>query len=498
MTTELLLLYGSILSIIGLILSKASFRFGLPTLLLFLGVGMLAGSVGGIEFNSPEVAQAIGTVALTIILFSGGLDTNYKKIRPILVPGGLLATVGVLLTALLTGAFIYYLFQFLGFTSLTFPQALLCASLMASTDSASVFSILRSRNVHLKRNLKPLLEFESGSNDPMAYMMTIILVQMLQSGDTSLGQGVLQFALQLSLGIALGYLLGKFTVWFVNKVNLPSSSLYPILLLSVASLIFAATTEVGGNGYLAVYISGLVVGNSRTVHKKGTERFFDGFQWLCQLIMFLTLGLLVNVNQLGDVALPALLIALFLMLVGRPMAVSLIMLPWLRYFGGRAICYVSWVGLRGAVPIIFACYPWVAGLEHAHLFFNIVFFITLLSLTLQGSSVTWLAEKLGLIDKTIRTKVFTEIDLPEEVKSTISEMIVSPNMIKESNMLRDLPIPDHTLAILVQRKGNFFIPKGHTKLEVGDHILVISDDEDALIQVYEELGVQTYDLNRNL
>lgn len=495
MSTELLLLYGSILAVVGIVLSKASFRFGLPTLLLFLGVGILAGSFGNIEFDSPETAQAIGTVALTVILFSGGMDTKLSEVRPVMVPGTLLATVGVLLTALLTGTFIYFLFQAIGHVQLTFPQSLLCAAVMSSTDSASVFSILRSKDVHLKHNLKPLLEFESGSNDPMAYMLTVILVSMIQTGNLSVPHGLLMLLMQLTLGVLFGLMFGKGTAWFINKVNLPAGALYPILLLALACFTFAVTTQIGGNGYLAVYLTGLVVGNSKVVHKKSIGRFFDGFQWLCQLIMFLALGLLVNIHDLGVIAIPAMLIALFLLLFGRPISVFLTMVPFYKKFGTKAITYVSWVGLRGAVPIIFACYPWVAGLEYAQLFFNIVFFITLFSLIIQGSTVSLMAEKLDLVDEDVRKKVFSEVDLPEQIKSTISEMVVSASMIQHSNKLMDLPIPDHTLAILVQRDGNFFIPRGGTILAEGDHVLVISDDEDALVQAYEELGVQSYSLD---
>lgn len=499
MTTELLLLYGSILVIIGILISRASFKLGLPTLLLFLAVGIMAGSSHYIDFNNPELAQGIGVVALTIILFSGGMDTDFKDIRPVLVPGGLLATLGVFLTASLTGGFIYYLFQWIGDGTviMTFPQALLMGAVMSSTDSASVFSILRTKDVSLKHKLKPLLEFESGSNDPMAYMLTIILVQMLQSGEISIWLGVGMFFQQFILGGVLGYLYGKLAVWFLNRINLHSSSLYSILLLAIACFIFATTNFVGGNGYLAVYLSGLVVGNSKVVNRKSMMRFFDGFQWLCQLIMFLTLGLLVNATELISAAPRAIAIAAFLMLFGRPIAVSLTLLPFIKQYKMRAQAYVSAIGLRGAVPIIFAIYPWVAGLQHAQMIFNIVFFITLLSLTIQGSIVTWLAQKLDLVDENKKKGVFSDVDLPENIKSTISEIVVSSSMIESSDQLKDLPLPDHTLAILVQRDGVFFIPMGNTRLQIGDHVLMISDDQDALVQAYEELGIQTYSLERN-
>lgn len=497
MTAEMLLLYGSVLVIVGLLLSQASFKIGMPTLLLFLGVGMLAGSWGGWEFDNPQLAQGVGVVALTIILFSGGLDTSFKDIRPVVKPGIALATIGVFITTLLTGAFIYYLFRYLGHgVVLSFPQALLCAAVMSSTDSASVFSILRGRNINLKQKLKPMLELESGSNDPMAYMLTIILIQVIQSGNFGLWSAVGLFLMQFVLGGVLGFLLGKATVWLLNKIKFHTFSLYSILLLGCATLIFAFTDRIGGNGYLAVYIAGLVVGNSKVYHKQSMKNFFDGFTWLWQLIMFLTLGLLVNAHTLGHVVVPVVLIALFLIFVGRPVAVLLTLMPFHKTITTKGRLYISWLGLRGAVPIIFATYPWVAGMQYSELFFSIVFSITIFSLVVQGSTVSWVAKKLDLIDVRARKRVF-QIDLPDEIKSTTSEIIVNTEMLQQGNTLRDLPIPDHTLAVMVQRKGKYFIPRGNTELKVDDHVLLISDDEEALLQSYENLGVDTYSLQRN-
>ena len=497
MSAELLLLYGSVLAVIGIILSKAGFRLGIPSLLLFLGVGILASRMGYIEFNDPVSAQTIGTIALTVILFSGGLDTSFKEIRPVLAPGAILATVGVILTATMMGGFIYFLSYASGLGGLSFPEALLLGSVMSSTDSASVFSILRSKDVNLKHNLKPLLEFESGSNDPMAYMLTIILVGMIQSGDIDIWSGILQFFLQFAVGALFGYALGKGAVWLINKVDLPTGALYPILLLAVSGFVFGLTYAMGGNGYLAVYISGLVLGNSKVAYRKSSAKFMEGFTWLCQLIMFLSLGLLVDFESMTQVILPGLFVALFLMFLARPVANLLCLLPFKSKFTMPGIGYTGWVGLRGAVPIIFATYPWVSGLQYASLFFNIVFIVTLVSLLIQGSTVPWVAELFGLVDRDVKKKVFTEVNLPEQIKSTISEMIVSRSMIAKSNRLRDLHIPDHTLAILVQRRGSFFIPRGDTALAVGDHILFIRDDEDALVQAYADLGIQTYSLDSN-
>lgn len=499
LTTDHLLLYGSILAVLGLFLSKTGFRFGLPTLLLFLGVGMAAGATGFINFDSPVIAQAIGSVALVVILFSGGMDTSFKEVKPIMAPGGLLATVGVLLTALFTGTFIYFLFQWLDMgIKLTFLQSLLFASVMSSTDSASVFSILRSKRTNLKQNLKPLLEFESGSNDPMAYMLTMVLIQMISQGDSvTIWDGVWMFVVQFSLGLLLGFLLGKGAIWLVNRANLYATSLYPILMLFVAFFIYSITNTVQGNGYLAVYVGGLVIGNSRMQYSHTIAKFFDGMQWLSQLVMFLTLGLLVDVPFLMKVALPALYISLFMLFFGRPLSVFLTLLPFWGKFSAKAQLYTSWVGLRGAVPIIFAISPWVAGLEHAQLTFTIVFFITILSLLIQGTTVHSMADKLDLIDYSVRENVFTDINLPQQIKSAISEIIVNDQMLSKSDMMRDLELPDHTLAIMVQREGQFFIPRGHTQLQIDDHVLFISDDQEALVQAYEELGVNIYSMDSN-
>lgn len=498
-SSELALFYGSILAIVGLWVGRTGFRFGLPTLLLFLGVGMLANGMGIVNFNDPHLAQTIGMVALIVILFSGGMDTSLQEIRPVAGPGVVLATVGVLLTAVITGTFIYYFTQWMpGPVQLSYLESLLLASVMSSTDSASVFSILRSKKMHLKHNLKPLLEFESGSNDPMAYMLTIILIQLIQAeGSIGPWEALGMFALQLVLGVGMGYLLGRLSVWVVNKFELQATALYPVLVLALSFFIFSFTTLIYGNGYMAVYIGGLMIGNSKMVHRVSVQRFFDGFQWMCQLVMFLALGMLVNLSSLVEFAVPALIIAIFMMLFGRPISVLLSLIPFWNRFNARAKTYISWVGLRGAVPIIFATYPLVSGIESADVMFAVVFFVTLVSLLIQGSSVSVVAEKLHLVDEDYKEPVFKEIKLPEHIKSTLSEIIVTEGMIDESNMLKDLRIPEGSLAILLQRGSKHCIPRGNTELEVGDHVLLISNDVDSLVEAYEELGVDNYILENN-
>ena len=494
---EAMLLMASIIFFFSIIAGKAGYRFGLPALLLFLGVGMLFGSDGlGIQFNNPQAVQYIGMLALSIILFSGGMDTKVSDIKPIATQGVLLATVGVLLTTLITGGFIYYVFQyFSNYVTLTFPESLLMAAVMSSTDSASVFSILRSKGVYLKERLRPTLELESGSNDPMAYMLTLLLIAYIQVGGMNFSDAILQLFIQLSVGAIAGYLLGRLAVLLINHLNLNNESLYPILLMTMAFFTFAATSLCKGNGYLAVYVAGLVVGNAKILHKKSIGTFFDGFAWLWQIVMFLSLGLLVNPHELLPVAPIGLAVGLFMIIVARPATIFLTLLPF-KNFSTRGKLYISWVGLRGAVPIIFATYPWIAGVAHGSMFFNIVFFITILSLLIQGTTVTLSAKWLGLIDEPERKDEFG-IELPDNIKSAMSEIDITPTVLSHGNKLMDLTLPDHTLAVMVKRDGRYFIPKGNTELKENDKLLMISDNDEALLQAYESLGVKEYTMKKN-
>ena len=412
----------------SLIASKVSHRFGVPVLLLFLGVGMFFGSNGlGFNFENYALEQTIGTVALCIILFSGGLDTQFTDIKPVVAQGIILATVGVLLTAFITGFFIYWIANIcFPAIQISFLESMLLASVMSSTDSASVFSILRGKGVRLKNNLKPMLELESGSNDPMAYMLTIVLIQLISSehiGNEAYIQAAISFFLQLVVGAGAGFLFGKGAVWFINKVKLYNESLYPILLFTCCIFIFSATYLIKGNGFLSVYIAGLIIGNSRIVHKRSSMRFFDGLAWMSQLVMFLTLGLLVNPEELWPVAPISLIIGLFMIVGSRPLSVILCLLPF-RKMRNLDKIFVSWVGLRGAVPIIFAIYPLVAGVNNANLIFNVVFFITLISLLVQGTSLTQVADwlKVSNKDKDLSQLKYFEIELSEDIKSTMTEI----------------------------------------------------------------------------
>jgi len=391
------------------------------------------------------------------------------------------------MTALFTGTFIYFLFQWLDMgIKLTFLQSLLFASVMSSTDSASVFSILRSRRQGLSENLKPLLELESGSNDPMAYILTILLVGLLTPGESmGFGTSLLLFVVGMTLGVVAGYAFGRLAVWTINRINIENQSLYAVLLLAFVFLTFSVTDLIRGNGYLAVYVAGLVVGNYPIVHKKTLGTFFDGFTWLFQVILFVTLGLLVNIDELlqPEVLLLGGLTGLFMILVARPAAVFLSLLPF-RKFTTRARLYVSWVGLRGAVPIIFATYPVVAGVEDSSLLFNIVFFVTLLSLVVQGTTVSLMAEWLGLAYPE-RERIFNDEVMNRMLDDATTELTVTEAMLESGHHLRDIVLPAATLVVMVARDGTFFVPKGNSVLRVGDKLLVVTENKSEVKSVVQ-------------
>ena len=475
-TAENILLIGSILLFVSIVVGKTGYRFGVPALLLFLLVGMLFGSDGlGLQFHNAKIAQFIGMVALSVILFSGGMDTKFKEIRPILSPGIVLSTVGVFLTALFTGLFIWYL-SGMSWTNIHFPliTSLLLASTMSSTDSASVFAILRSQKMNLKHNLRPMLELESGSNDPMAYMLTIVLIQFIQSDGMGTGNIIGSFIIQFLVGAAAGYILGKLAILILNKINIDNQSLYPILLLSFVFFTFAITDLLRGNGYLAAYIAGMMVGNHKITFRKEIATFMDGLTWLFQIIMFLMLGLLVNPHEMIEVAVVALLIGVFMIVIGRPLSVFLCLLPF-RKITLKSRLFVSWVGLRGAVPIIFATYPVVANVEGSNMIFNIVFFITIVSLIVQGTSVSFVARLLHLSTPLEKTGNDFGVELPEEIDTDLSDMTITMEMLNEADTLKDMNLPKGTLVMIVKRGDEFLIPNGTLKLHVGDKLLLISE-----------------------
>lgn len=491
---EIVLLVVSVLFFLSILAGKASSSLGVPALLLFLGVGMLFGSDGlGIQFEDIHIAQNVGTIALCIILFSGGLDTKISEIRPIIAQGVVLATIGVFLTAIITGVIIW---SILGMTmasaGIGLLTSLLLASTMASTDSASVFSILRSKGLHLKNNLRPLLELESGSNDPMAYVLVISLIGITKidaSPNYWIAGGTL--LLQLGIGAIIGFLLGKLSIKIINRIKIGNDSLYPILVFTFCIFIFSVTYFFKGNSFLAVYIAGLVIGNSKFVHKRSCLNFFDGLAWMFQLIMFLTLGLLVNPNELLPIVVPGLIISFLMIFFSRPLSVFLCLLPF-RNMPFKDKTYVSWVGLRGAVPIIFAIFPLVENVPHARLIFNIVFFCTLVSLIVQGTSLSLIARWLNLAEKPRQIKKLRnfDIDFSNDIKSVTTEIEITTKILSNGNKLMDLSLPDKTLVVLLKREEKYFVPTGKTTLKEKDKILIITDDHEALIETYKNLGIE--------
>ncbi len=492
MQIEFVLLILSILFFASILAGKAGSRFGVPALLLFLGVGMLFGSDGlGIHFDNIKLAHMIGTVALSAILFSGGLDTKIEDIKPVLGPGVTLATLGVLLTAVITGLILYLLID--PRLGLGVMGCLLLASTMSSTDSASVFSILRGKGLHLKHNLRPTLELESGANDPMAYVLTTTFITLvLQGGEPHYGNALLVLLLQLLIGAVAGWCFGKGLVWIINRINMDNQALYPILVLSGCFFVFAATYYLHGNSYLAVYVAGLVVGNSRFVHKRSTRSFFDGVSWIAQLSMFLTLGLLVNPSELREVWVPGLIISLVMIFVSRPLAVFVSLSPFRSYtFRDRLL--VSWVGLRGAVPIIFAILCRASDVPHSDVMFNIVFLCTLVSLVVQGTTLPLVSRWLG-VSETPKAKrqgpsQDFDIDFPEEIKSAITEATVTEKMLTIGTRMMDFRLPEKTLVIMVKRGDHYFVPTGKTHLHVGDRLMLLSDNQAELECALEAFGI---------
>lgn len=470
MMNEYGLIAAAGLLLISVLVSKISDRFGVPVLLLFLGLGMLAGSdgPGGIYFDNPAVAQFVGVIALVLILFAGGLDTDNTQVRAVLKEGILLSTLGVLITALLTG---WVSMQVLG---LPLEIGLLLGATVSSTDAAAVFSVLRSKGISLKGNLKPVLELESGSNDPMAIFLTVGIIQLIQFPNRSPLNLIGLFALQMLVGALIGLLMGRIMVWLINHIRLGYEGLYPVLTLSLVFLTFGITTILGGSGFLAVYLTGIVLGNREFIHRRSLLRFHDGLAWLMQIAMFLTLGLLVFPSRLVSVTGSGLLIAAALMLLARPLSVLIALIG--SQFAFREKLFISWVGLRGAVPIILATFPLLAQIPQADLIFNIVFFVVLTSVLFQGTTITpaarWLKLDAPAAPKRIYPIEFTPVG---GFKSELKELAVPPNSPMAGKAIVELGLPDDFLVVLIARQNDFVMPSGGTVIEPGDTLLALAD-----------------------
>lgn len=465
---DYLILLAAVLILLGIISSKLSARIGLPVLVLFLLVGMLAGEdgLGRIVFDNAEVAHALGTLALALILFDGGLQTPLSSIRMVWKPASALATVGVLITALVTGLAAAYI---LGIPLL---HGLLLGAIVGSTDAAAVFSLLRNAGIYLNEKLKATLEIESASNDPMAIFLTIGLLEILVN-NLEPGTGLLMlFISQMGVGALVGLSVGWLSVRIINKIQLAASGLYPVMVSACGLLTFGVAANLGGSGFLAIFIAGVVIGNSRFVFQRSTFLFHDGLAWLSQITMFVMLGLLINPSSLLDVWFEGLLIALALTFLARPIAV----IPFLKLFGfnAREITLVSWVGLRGSVPIILAIFPLIYGMPGAELIFNVVFFVVLISATVQGSTLPWVAKRLGLIEPSPATPAATlEITALGDVDADIVEYTLSKESRGIGRRLSQMALPDGTVVAMITRGKSVITPRGSTLLHADDHLFIV-------------------------
>ncbi|MCU1500016.1 MAG: antiporter [Acidimicrobiales bacterium] len=469
---EPLLLAGSALVVAGVLASKLASRLGIPALLLFLAVGMAAGSdgLGGIRFDDAGLALSIGVVALALILFDGGLSTQWSTVRPALGQSAVLATVGVAITATITGLTAICVF------GVPVEVGLLLGAIVSSTDAAAVFSVLGSRRTVLRGTIQPTLELESGLNDPIAVFLTLGLVE-LATGETESWWALLpMFGLQLVGGAVVGLFGGWLGRLLVNQIRLGHDGLYPVLMLAVALGTYAGAVLIGGSGFLAVYLAGLWLANHELLHRQSIQRFLGAVTWLAQIGMFLVLGLLVFPSRLPEVAGRSLVVVLVLVLVARPLATLVSLTPFRVPLRDQAV--VAWVGLRGATPIILATFPLVEGLPEAQLLFDAVFFVVLTSVLLQGTTVGLVADLLGATSPVPeRSRAPLEAGEPLADGTALRELVISAGTFGEGRALVELGLPARALVVLIDRGGTYIVPTGSTRLTASDTVLVLADDD---------------------
>lgn len=475
MIIEHALFWVAILGLISVIATKLSDKFAVPVLLLFLAIGMLAGSegIGRLYFNDPWMAKSIGVIALIFIIFSGGIDTQWQEVRPVFFPAVVLSTLGVFLTALIMSIFAVFVLKF------SFVEGLLLGSIVSSTDAAAVFSILRSKRISLKSPLKPLLEFESGSNDPMAVFLTLSCISILTLNNNNILFLIPRFILDMGGGALIGYLMARFIVLVINKLKLEFDGLYPALTISLVLLTYSLATLLKCNGFLAVYIVGLIMGKQIFINKRLIMRFHDGLAWLMQIIMFLVLGLLVFPSRILPVTGIGLMFVAVLMFAARPLSVFLSLLPFKMTPNKKTM--VAWVGLRGAAPIILATFPLLADISQAEAMFNIVFFVVVASVLIQGVSIPAVSRALKVnapLAKKHRYPI--EFEKREGMDAELNDVIVPYESYASGKRIADLGVPEKCLIMLVSRGDKFIIPAGPTIIEGGDVLLVLANEQDLL------------------
>jgi cell volume regulation protein A len=470
-TTEQVLLAAALLLFLGVLSSKLSDRFSIPSLVLFIGIGMLAGSegIGRIAFNNAALAKTIGVIALSFILFSGGLETDFREAKRVFAKGITLSTLGVLVTAGVVGIFASWIFK------IPIREGLLLGAIISSTDAAAVFSILRSKNISLKGQLRPLLELESGSNDPMAVFLTVGMIQLIQHAAMPWHSLIGMFLKQMALGFVIGWAVAEIFLRIIKRLRLEYEGLYAALTFSVVLLAYGAAETAGGNGFLSVYLVGLLLSRKDFFYKKNLLRFHAGLAWLMQITMFVTLGLLVFPSQLLPIAWGGIATALVLFFVARPVSVFLC-LPFDRF---REKLMISWVGLRGAAPIVLATFPLLAKVSNSELIFDVVFFVVLVSVLIQGTSIPAISKWLGLHAPLQRRPRYPlEFEQHEGVDAELLEFFVPYGGKISGKRLYDLNFPQNSLAVLVGRNDKFIVAKGNTLLEDGDVVLVLVGKKD--------------------
>jgi cell volume regulation protein A len=447
---------------------------------------MLAGSdgFGGIHFDDPQTSKFIGAVALSFILFSGGLETRWGDVKPILRQGVLLSTLGVVLTAVIVGIFVTLI------TDLSLLEGLLLGSIVSSTDAAAVFSILRSKSIALKGNLRPLLELESGSNDPMAYFLTICFTFLLSNKDVTVLSLIPLFFRQMILGALVGYLMGIVMHKTINWIKLDYDGLYSVLLITLMIFTFSFTDFIGGNAFLSVYLSACILGNKSFIHKKSLIKHFDGQAWLMQAIMFITLGLLVFPKHLIPYIGIGVLISMVLILVARPISVYICL--WFFKMSNRKKLFISWVGLRGAVPIVLATYPLTAGVDKSNIIFNLVFFISITSILVQGTTLSVIAKWLKLVlPSQIRKYSTFEKELTIQGKSIMIQTTIESFCPCIGKSIVDLSLDGSISIASIERDGKYLTPDGTTKIQNGDRLSILADNSAAINKFYKVLGIES-------